>query len=154
MLPFQRKRDGVHIGLGSQEKALVADLVTQVTTLLETGDAKDPAISRLFPAAYADDAEAAAEFRRFTVDDLTAAKIANAKTVLATLRADRKVPLDAEAEQAWLRTLTDVRLTLASRLGVTNDGYPASTDDRVLGMQSLYEWLGYVQEALVQTLDR
>ena len=90
-------------------------------------------LQRLLPDAYRDDTEEAAEFRRFTERSLTSAKVANAETVLATLRdagldetkvdeaedqEPLEVELDAAAVQAWLRTLTDVRLALAIRLGI------------------------------------
>jgi hypothetical protein len=37
--------------------------------------------------AYPDDAEASAEFRRFTADDLTTRKAANARRIIADLAA-------------------------------------------------------------------
>lgn len=155
MIPFQRRRDGVHVNFADYERALLADLTAQLVTLLRDADDQDPAFSRLSPSAYAGDSEASAEFRRFTLDDLTAQKVANAEIVRATLTIDRKTALSGEQEQAWLRSLTDVRLTLATRIGVTADGYAsAAADDSALYLRSVYEWLGYVQESLVQSLDR
>jgi hypothetical protein len=67
------------------------------------------------------------------------------------------VELDAEAVQAWLRTLTDVRLSLAVRLGIESDEdmmlLHQSEDEAVIAMTELYDWLGYVQETLVTALD-
>ena len=54
----------------------------------------DPALRRLFPDAYADDDEAADEFRRFTERSLRDSKLAHAATVLATLeRSGSKITL-------------------------------------------------------------
>jgi len=133
----------------------------------------DPVLKRLLPDAYRDDSDGAAEFRRFTERSLTSSKVANAEMVLATLKdagldetsfddedaedlEPLEVELDAEAVQAWLRTLTDVRLSLAVRLGIESDEdamlLHQSDDEAVTAMTELYDWLGYVQETLVTAL--
>ena len=129
----------------------------------------DPVLQRLLPDAYRDDSDESAEFRRFTERSLTSAKVANAEAVLASLREaglddldedseeSVEVELDPAAVQAWLRTLTDVRLSLAVRLGIEADEdamlLHQSEDEAVLAMTELYDWLGYVQETLVSALD-
>ncbi|WP_371740778.1 DUF2017 family protein [Frigoribacterium sp. CFBP 13712] len=185
-LPFRRERGGddVLLELPEHERALLIDLTRQVVQLLEHGDADDAAVARLLPSAYPDDAEAASEFRRFTADDLTNRKIANARVVLATL-ADRPLEpsgddtgpttadteprrrgsrprgprpderrLDTAAQQAWLRSLTDLRLTLGTRLGVTDEGMPDDAEPHLRAMLAVFDWLGYLQESLLQTLTR
>jgi hypothetical protein len=130
---------------------------------------EDPVLQRLLPDAYKDDSDESAEFRRFTERALTSAKVANAEAVLASLReagldeleedSDEalEVELDAAAVQAWLRALTDVRLSLAVRLGIEADEdamlLHQSEDEAVLAMIELYDWLGYVQETLVTALS-
>ncbi len=153
-MPFQRRRDGLHLGLAEHERGLLRDLVGQLVTLLEEGDRADPALERLLPPGYTGDREAEEEFRRLTVDDLTEGKVRNARAVLASLDVDRRTPLDAATEQAWLRSLTDLRLTLAARLGTTAEGVVAPTSDDGRVLHSVYEWLGYVQEVLVRSLSR
>jgi len=134
----------------------------------------DPVLQRLLPDAYKDDSDESAEFRRFTERSLTSAKVANAEAVLATLREagldetkvddedvenqdPLEVELDSAAVQAWLRTLTDVRLSLAVRLGIESDEdtmlLHQSEDEAVMAMTELYDWLGYVQETLVTALN-
>jgi hypothetical protein len=133
----------------------------------------DPVLQRLLPDAYRDDSDESAEFRRFTERSLTSAKVANAEALLASLRdagldetkvddedaedqEPLEVELDPEAVQAWLRTLTDVRLSLAVRLGIESDEdmmlLHQSEDEAVIAMTELYDWLGYVQETLVTAL--
>ncbi len=133
----------------------------------------DPVLQRLLPDAYRDDSDESAEFRRFTERSLTSAKVANAEAVLESLREagldetkvddedvenqePLEVELDAAAVQAWLRTLTDVRLSLAVRLGIESDEdtmlLHQSDDEAVMAMTELYDWLGYVQETLVTAL--
>ncbi len=85
---------------------------------------EDPALRRLFPNPYPDDAEAAAEHRRFSEPDQRRRKITDAERVLAHLtdpaaqyEEDATVIPDADVE-LWLRTLNALRLVLASRLGI------------------------------------
>ncbi len=152
MIPFRRRGDDLLLDLPEHEARLLGDLVAQLVTVLEGGDPGDPAVARLLPSAYPDDEEAAAEFRRFTSDDLTARKLANAWRVLDDVATPTAERLDAAGQQSWLRTLTDLRLVLGSRLGVTADGPAPSDDPHVVVMHDVFDWLGYLQESLVQTL--
>jgi len=117
----------------------------------------DPALHRLFPDAYADDDEAADEFRRFTERSLRDGKLANAGTVLASLeRSGSKITLaDGEAE-AWLGTLNDLRLTIASRLDLQEDThasfYDLAEDDPRFPLFQIYDWFTFLQETLVHAL--
>ncbi|MEY2849902.1 MAG: hypothetical protein RI885_2569 [Actinomycetota bacterium] len=142
------------------EAALLTQLAGQVAGILTEQDtAPDAAVTRLLPDAYADDPEKAAEFRRFTAPDLTARKVQNAQTVIAdvahALVAETPTPveLDPRSTQAWVRALTDMRLVLASRLGIVQDGDPGRADDEAFMLGDLYDWLGGVQECLVGALD-
>lgn len=154
--------------------------VSQLIDLLDAaashalGASADPAVRRLLPDAYHDDAAAAAEFRRFTADGLIDRKEANARILLASLGdedylgddADAStrggarddlppvtVLLDETAVQSWLRTLTDLRLTLAERLEISPDGVQHLTGDEAPFLANVYEWLGMVQESLVHAID-
>jgi hypothetical protein len=122
---------------------------------------EDPVLQRLFPNAYPHDPDAASDFRRFTEHDLKVRKISEAQLVLQRLQDtdrgahDVRIPLD-EADQ-WLRTLTSVRLAVATRLGIT-DAESADElatlpeDDPRAFMLSVYDWLGFAQETLVTAL--
>ena len=59
--------------------------------------------------------------------------------------------------QAWLRALTDVRLSLAVRLGIEEEDdiliVAQSEDEAIAAMSEIYDWLGYVQETLISALD-
>lgn len=129
----------------------------------------DPVLARLLPDAYREDDEAAADFRRYTEATLRADKAGNARVLLTSLRdggfevgdsvADDpvEVELDPRQVQAWLRCLTDMRLALATRLGIADDDEDAwddlPEDDPRAVMHGVYGWLGYVQESLVTVLD-
>lgn len=152
------------------EAAHLTDLVQQFADLMdETVDdatLDDPAVARLVPDAYRDDAEAAGEFRRLTQDDLLDRRRADAARVLVSLqrdgatlrpedidRADAEIAhvieLDAAGVSAWLRTLTSVRLVLATRLGITSDEDHDAGDPRF----GVYDWLGFRLEGLLQALE-
>jgi hypothetical protein len=81
-------------------------------------------------------------------------KIANAHTSLETLaRAGHKVTLSAAEAQAWLLTLTDLRLALAARLEIVDDDWQRPEDDDPQAPNfGVYDWLTYLQESLVQAL--
>jgi len=141
------------------ERGLIVSLAEQLIELLDLSSdsaspAADPALARLLPDAYPDDAEASAEFRRFTSADLTQRKIANARAVADSVRGGERasVVLDAHDVQAWLRTLADLRLTLAARLGIQRDGETGRTDDEAQPVQQLYLWCGYLQESLLEAI--
>ena len=175
---FRRTRHGIEAKVDDVEVRLLQQLTAELLTLLDAGPAgrdadpleaivglpavgaepelpADPALARLFPDAYPDDDGAAREFRRFTESDLRAAKSAAARTVLDTLDGTAgRVVLDEPAAEAWLTTLNDLRLTLGTRLGVTEDTDlehldPNDPDGQAL---SVYSWLGWTQETLVAAL--
>ena len=77
-------------------------------------------------------------------------KIANANLVVTTLTTD-PVELTGPAAQSWLRTLTDLRLTLAARLHIDEDGDDGTGDEAML---DVYEWLGYLQGTLLDEIER
>jgi len=118
----------------------------------------DPAVARLFPDAYLDDATASDDFRRYTERSLRSSKLANAHTVLDTLDSSgEKLTLAQGPAAAWLGTLNDLRLVLGSRLGVTDEGHQipedVSEDDPSVGLHHIYDWLTYLQETLVQAMS-
>jgi hypothetical protein len=140
----------------------------------------DGIFGRLLPDAYRDDDEAAAEFRRFTSINLLDRKAQNAQIVLNSLHVDIRasdliaklsadetdasatdtedrqpitVRLDPDAVQAWLRSLTDLRLTLADRLQISPDGVVHLATEDTPFLRELYEWLGMLQEELVYSID-
>ena len=124
---------------------------------------EDPALQRLFPTAYPSDADAAADFRRFTERDLRATKVAEATTVLRRLaeteQGRHQLRIPPTESDAWLRTLTSVRLAVATRLGITDsdaaeDLASVRADDPRAFMASVYEWLGFAQETMIMALDR
>ncbi|HWI30366.1 MAG TPA: DUF2017 family protein [Microbacterium sp.] len=144
----------------------LADLVTQFSELLDetrtdADSAIDPAVARLVPDVYPDDAEASSEFRRATQSDLLGRRGQDAERVLSDLRgtvdshtkddAARPVDiaLDEDGVRAWMRTLTAIRLVIASRLGIEDEDDRDEDDPRF----GVYDWLGYRLEGLIQASE-
>jgi hypothetical protein len=122
---------------------------------------EDPVLRRLFPNAYPHDPAASSDFRRFTEHDLRGKKVADAQVVLQglaqTAEGERELRIEPADAEAWLRTLTGVRLAVATRLGIT-DAEAADElnelpdEDPRSFMVSVYDWLGFAQETLVSAL--
>jgi hypothetical protein len=139
-----------------------ADPLAEITGLDDTvappERPTDPALARLLPDAYADDPERAAEFRRYTEPELRSGKLQAVRAVRESLPPEGgRVVLTPELADAWLGALNDLRLTLGTRLDVTEDSYaeldrvdPDSPRSREL---TVFYWLGVLQETLVDTLS-
>lgn len=132
----------------------------------------DPALARLFPDAYSppgepedDEARAAsAEFRRFTESDLRSRKRDDALAVVHALDAlapdaasGAVLTLGPDESRQWLGALNDLRLTIASRLDITDEEdsgglYSLPDADPRKPMVMAYLWLGGLQETLLETL--
>ena len=146
--------------LGSQEEAADADPLAAMVGLSDgpVAPPEDPALARLLPDAYGDDAAAATEFRRYTEGDLRAGKRANASALLASLAPlvgqGGRLVLDRDEADAWLGCLNDLRLVLGTRLEVTEETELVVDDDdpRAHAVQ-VYGWLGWLQESLLSCVD-
>ena len=115
----------------------------------------DPALARLFPAAYEDE-EQAEEYRRFTYAELHAAKIAGLERMSTQLGAAPHIVLDEESAEVWLAALNDVRLVLGSQIGIEEDNGDEfddlAPDDPTAIAYELYVVLTMLQESLVEAL--
>ncbi len=187
---FRSRRKGrVYVEMPAYSGLLIADLARQLIELLSDGEVtdaadvdpleelvsmdspreppSDPALLRLLPDARTDDAEANAEFRRFTEKGLRKAKVDAAFIVVQTVgeldpedatgEAAIEFELTGEEARAWLRCLTDLRLTLAARLELTADDDEATwlalpENDPRGSLYRIYGWLGYQLESLLEAV--
>ncbi|MBS1672411.1 MAG: DUF2017 family protein [Actinobacteria bacterium] len=151
---------GIRLELAGIEVSNLVQLIDQFLTLLQGAEiGEDPALARLTPAVYPDDAEASAEFAAATGEDLLDRRAADARVVRATLAGatddasgpDRPVALVVAGSEldAWLRTLAALRLVIASRLGLDDSAEPDPADSR----HGVYDWLGYRLDVLIEAAD-
>jgi hypothetical protein len=175
---FRRNRHGqVWLHLPDTERALMRSLLEQMGDLLAPDEPEepvdpleelvgidpsaerpdDPALARLFPDAYSDP-EQADEFRRFTQRDLRTSKLENRAAALASLDRPNPTQLTAEECHAWLGAINDMRLTLGTRLDVTDEGpgpfADLPEDDPRRGLHVVYDWLTYHQDRLIRALEK
>ncbi|GGT27629.1 DUF2017 domain-containing protein [Streptomyces purpureus] len=179
---------GAAVALDEVEISILRSLAVQLLELIGPGDEPaqgedplaalfaegpserptDPALARLFPDAYGDDDEelraAAAEFRRFTENDLRSRKRDDALAVVRSLdglsaagEGGAVLKLTHEESLRWLGALNDLRLTIGTRLEVTDEDemgelYRLPDSDPRKPMVMAYLWLGALQETLVETL--
>lgn len=146
----------------------LARLIDEFTHLLATTrDVEEQGLARLTPDAYPEDAEASAEFARATRGDLLDRRMADAQVVRAALEpfladdqdtlteddalAPRDVVIASTDLDAWLRTLSALRLVIASRLGITTEDDDHDPEDPRFGV---YDWLGYRLDGLVASADQ
>lgn len=128
----------------------------------------DPAILRLLPNAAPTDREEAAEFRRLTDGELRATKTRRLRRIWDQLSTDGhgagsdEWVVPADEALATAAALTDVRLVLASRLGLVTDDDAdrlhheidlaasalESDDEHALPVDHERVWLGMLYQAL------
>jgi hypothetical protein len=156
-LKFQRRvrrtRHGdFEIRLSAEERDILRSLPAQVREALETGDRADPAIARLNPTAYPDNADLDDEYQLLMGEDLNEGRLKALQAFEDSVDADR---LEEEQALAWLRAVNDTRLLLGTRLDVSED--PAERrvppDDPRAPVLALYDYLSVLQEDLVEALD-
>lgn len=153
----------LHLSLAIIEGRHLLGLVDEFIALLDgPRDPADGGLNRLAPDPYPDDAESSAEYRRSTRDDLFDQRLADALDVRTTLEdfdgtlgdaqdvmLSRTVTIQPDRVNGWLRTLSAIRLVLASRLGVEREDAHDPEDPRF----GTYDWLGYRLDTLVTLAD-
>jgi hypothetical protein len=164
MSMFRRYGEHCVATLAVDEVRVLRKVASEVVGLLTDGfDHEDPVVGRLFPDIYPEDPGDSAEFRRYTEGDLKTAKIDQAGAILAGLpdAAEGEVRLDGEAAEAWLRALNDARLAMGVRLELRDDTDLSDELDRAMRddptssrvfQLSVYAYLGYLQESLLNAL--
>jgi hypothetical protein len=154
-LIFERARiqpiqgGGVRLRLPPAERVLLRELPAELRALLDESP-DDPALERLFPPAY-DEAEDEAEYRRLMGDELLEGRRRALRVIEETVGEER---LTAEQTESWLTALTDLRLVLGTRLGVSDDALleDLRPDDPHAAELAVYAYLSWLQEQLVEAL--
>jgi hypothetical protein len=120
----------------------------------EEGPSDNPALVRVFPAAYhlPEHAEHDAEYQRLMREELVASRLVGIDTVTAALAA--KPPLDEAQVSALMQGLNGLRLVLGTVLDLSEDDDPddIADDDPRAGEHQLYSFLSWLLEWTVRTM--
>tara|TARA_B110000438_G_scaffold274757_1_gene295163 strand:- start:113 stop:586 length:474 start_codon:yes stop_codon:yes gene_type:complete len=145
--PRALKRDGdrTTILLGEEERALLVDLAEQFRSVLAADN--DPDLRRLYPAAYADDAERDADYASLVHDDLLGTHLDAVDGLIGSAAAGS---INDEDLAAWMQVLNGLRLLLGTRLDVSEEDEfePEAADAPT---RALLAWLGLVLEEAVES---
>jgi hypothetical protein len=129
------------------ERELLLQLLGELRTFLKLGP-DDPRLRRLYPAAYSDDEEKDAEYRRMTHEELASGRLAAIDTVEGTVGAEELTP---DELTAWMHAVNSLRLVLGTMLDVDEDDpFAVDPEDPNAREYMLYGYLGLLLEEIVQ----
>ena len=140
------------------EAALVGRLPERLAAVLKDPEANRRIVDRLFPASYSDPAEQK-EHRRLLGSSLLQDRqqmLADVKATLAVPRTGHglELTLDAAALDLLLRFVNDVRLLLATELGIDKnlDQLRVSPTDKDAPKYTLLVYLGGLEALIVDAV--
>lgn len=144
----RRTRDGAfELRIPEEERGLLGSLLPQLRELLTAGN--DGSLRRLFPPAYANDAERDAEYQSMVHDELLERRLAALDRVEETLSATR---LDEQQLLSWMGAINDIRLVLGTRLDVGEDMGPIDADDPEAPAFAVYDYLTWLLGQIIDAL--
>jgi hypothetical protein len=162
--------EAVHAG---GDEAVLAALDFEPTSDGAPDAPSDPALARLLPPMSHDDPALSAELRALTEDSVRTGKVARLEVVWRALAGPAARPdavvVPAGEEGRWLAALTDVRLVLASRLGIADEADAEAVYERAQGegqaagdeqdevtdaLATMYAALTWWQESLLEAMSR
>lgn len=154
---FRHRGDTITRRFSASERSMLEPLLVDLIDAFERADEldayDDPAMLRLLPNAYPDDADASAEFAAATRSALADGKAERARRMLRDLRTDVdarggiSLVLDLGGAVDWLKALGDLRLAYAERIG-----FDRLQSDPWSRTGALYGWLTWLQGDLVDAL--
>src|SRR2546423_8948638 len=93
---------GYELRLDPEERELLRSIPAQMREVLDAGPEAEPALGRLFPSAYPNDAEREEEYRALVHDELRESMLGALATLESTVDASQ---LDEEQLMAWMRAI-------------------------------------------------
>jgi hypothetical protein len=148
---FEKKGDRFSVRLGKHERNLLVELVRQSRTLLETEDpSSDPAVARLFPAAYRDDPLRNLEYETSLGGAPRSGKLQALDTVERTANSRA---LSEEDFLTWMGVVNDLRLVLGTRIDVTEESTEGDfTAGGPRDAFQVYQFLGWLLQEMLSAL--
>jgi hypothetical protein len=161
-MKFKGARDGsVVVTFDEVEVHLMREVPEQLRALYQAPD-PDPARERLFPRAYLDPTEEAAEaqWAALVHPELLRQRLEGLDALLRTLDGGAtkgrrtQVTLSPDDVNLWLGVLNDARLAFGTRLDITDDTdiWSSPPDDSMAAERAAYAWLTTLQGLLVDTM--
>jgi hypothetical protein len=142
------RRGRYELRLPEEERTLVKGLLGDLRALL-TLNADDPRVRRLYPEAYAEDADMQAEYQRLTREELQSGRLAAVDVVEQTIEAKELTP---DQLTSWMHSLNALRLVLGTMLDVSEEDQPFALprDHPDAPTMALYGYLGILLEEMVE----
>lgn len=152
---FELSRGKIVVTFGRHEAELMRHTIDEYVHVLDSGTPLDPVNRRLFPSAGAEDEEVARTYRDLTFTELDEHKRATVTTAMTCLgeRGGCKVDLSLGQQEAWLMLLTDLRLAIGTRLGVTEEMMEREPNPEQDWNLALLHYLGALQESLLHASE-
>ena len=144
---IERRQNKFLVRMDAQERDLIRQLLAELRELLALSP-EDPRVRRLYPSAYAEDAELEDEYRSLTRDELQSGRLASIDAVEATVDAQL---LDLEQLTAWMQAVNALRLVLGTMLNINDDDDELSfnPEDPNARTVALYGYLGGLLDEIV-----
>ena len=146
----------VWVRLEGREADLLRQLLGEMTALLTAEAVEDPVLERIFPDAYESEEDESA-YRDLLGDELRTGKLQALQSVKTTLEneGDLQARLSPAEAETWLTALTDLRLAVGTRIGVTEEQMTEELDpdDPNAPALTVLHWLGWMQESLLGALN-
>lgn len=155
MATIEPQAGAIHMTLDAEESRMLRNLLDEMKIALqEEGAMDDAVVERLFPAAYADPDDARA-FSDLVGDELKAGKLQALENAAEALGESGDVDLVLQVSEVdpWLTLLTDLRLAIGTRAGVTEETMEGDLDPSTnpdAPVLALLHWLGWMQESLLE----
>lgn len=149
---IRRERDGYAIRLPEVERALLVHLPEQLSSRLDglTSDQVIPeGLERIFPHAHALNDLAEARYVDFHRNDLIAFRQESLEIIAKTASADH---ISDEEADAWLGSINVLRITIGTRLGVTEEPKEVFESDPEYADWVCYQYLSYLESEIVDAM--
>ena len=150
--PFRRRRDRFLVSLGADDRSMLAQLARQSRELIGSEDpSSDPAVARLFPAAYRDDPLMSLEFEQAMGETPKNGKLEALATLERTVEAKE---LSEDELLSWMGAVNDIRLVIGTRIDITEESTEDdfSEDDPDREGFLVYGYLTWLEDAMLRAL--
>ena len=154
----RRTNDGMRVVLPSHERDLLSELPGTLREIL-AGRTRPELQGRLFPRG-SEDPDVERDYRDLVGEEILRDRIAAVDRFADTLESGRQhrrlwvVELDDDEAHAWLSTINDLRLVLATLAGVESEDAWEAGPDRSSPESMLLWHLSWLQEELLDALSR